>query len=72
MGNDTWIQAGVVSFGLGCAERNRPGVYSKVSSFADFIRANVPEAQLIGAGWRNAATPALVLAANLACLLLLS
>uniref|UniRef100_A0A4W4FWM4 Peptidase S1 domain-containing protein n=1 Tax=Electrophorus electricus TaxID=8005 RepID=A0A4W4FWM4_ELEEL len=41
VGNGTWIQAGIVSFGLGCAQRNRPGVYSKVSSFAGFIHSTV-------------------------------
>uniref|UniRef100_A0A4W4FUK5 Peptidase S1 domain-containing protein n=1 Tax=Electrophorus electricus TaxID=8005 RepID=A0A4W4FUK5_ELEEL len=48
VGNGTWIQAGIVSFGLGCAQRNRPGVYSKVSSFAGFIHSTVPGTQLMG------------------------
>uniref|UniRef100_A0A672TDC2 Serine protease 33-like n=1 Tax=Sinocyclocheilus grahami TaxID=75366 RepID=A0A672TDC2_SINGR len=30
-GSGTWIQVGVVSFGLGCAQKNRPGIYSRLS-----------------------------------------
>ncbi|XP_066497733.1 serine protease 33 [Hoplias malabaricus] len=48
VGNGTWIQAGIVSFGLGCAQKNKPGVYAKVSSFVNLISSTVPDAQLLG------------------------
>lgn len=65
VGNGTWIQAGVVSFGLGCAQKNRPGIYSRVSSFASLIRTTVPEAPFFGHAWRSESQTTLVLALSI-------
>jgi len=35
-------QVGIVSFGAGCASPVYPGVYTRLSFFSDWIRANVP------------------------------
>lgn len=38
--SDTWILAGITSYGDGCALPDKPGVYARTTAYIDWINAN--------------------------------
>nr|BAP76070.1 serine protease like protein [Aglia japonica] len=43
--NGTYVQAGIVSWGIGCADPRYPGVYTKVSYFIDWIQKHTSDGE---------------------------
>ncbi|KAM5232177.1 serine protease 44-like [Hipposideros larvatus] len=49
--NQTWVQVGIVSWGIGCGRRHFPGVYTEVSVYKDWITDHMNQASRDSAGF---------------------
>ncbi len=45
-GASNLVQVGITSFGIGCADPDFPGVYTRISSYVDWIEKNLEETTL--------------------------
>uniref|UniRef100_A0A8D2DSB3 Peptidase S1 domain-containing protein n=1 Tax=Sciurus vulgaris TaxID=55149 RepID=A0A8D2DSB3_SCIVU len=45
--NETWIQVGIVSWGIGCGRQGYPGVYTEVSFYRDWLTRLVNQASCL-------------------------
>nr|XP_058933110.1 serine protease 44-like [Kogia breviceps] len=42
--NDSWVQVGIVSWGIGCGHKGYPGVFTEVSFYKDWVIAKMSQA----------------------------
>ncbi len=63
-GEPNFVQVGITSFGIGCADPDFPGVYTKVSEHVDWIEENLRESTLF-ATFGNGQSNGLVLTSDI-------